>query len=340
MQRAIADYHRDDEHHWVATLACGHTQHLRHTPPFVERPWVMDATRRAAMLGYPLACKVCDDERRTPSPPIDHIVITVDDLDAAARLYADLGFTLTPRAEHPWGTANRLVQFEDETFLELLAIDRPALIGEHRLEAQPAHFSFAAFNRDFLAAGHRGIAMLVLKGEDSARDVARFRAAGLATYAPFDFGRRATLPDGRAVDVAFSLAFASDPGMQRAAFFTCHNKFPENFWKRPFQLHANGATGVRELILVADDPSACGRFITGFAGHAPVTVTGGIVVACGPHALRVMTPGAFSDRFAGALVDLSDGPRFAAIVISTRGPQRGITAARNGAGVVIAWQAA
>ncbi|MCU4386288.1 DUF3565 domain-containing protein [Acinetobacter haemolyticus] len=30
MQQAIVGFHLDDENHWVADLACGHTQHLRH----------------------------------------------------------------------------------------------------------------------------------------------------------------------------------------------------------------------------------------------------------------------------------------------------------------------
>lgn len=46
------------------------------------------------------------------------------DLDAAAASYEDLGFTLTPRAFHPdnMGTSNRLAQFKDETFIELLEV--------------------------------------------------------------------------------------------------------------------------------------------------------------------------------------------------------------------------
>ncbi|NIQ53863.1 MAG: VOC family protein, partial [Gammaproteobacteria bacterium] len=40
---------------------------------------------------------------------IDHLVHAVDDLDAAAAAYEDLGFLVTPRADHPFGTSNRLV---------------------------------------------------------------------------------------------------------------------------------------------------------------------------------------------------------------------------------------
>ena len=40
MQQAIVGFHLDEEHHWVAELSCGHTQHVRHTPPWQNRPWV------------------------------------------------------------------------------------------------------------------------------------------------------------------------------------------------------------------------------------------------------------------------------------------------------------
>ena len=41
MQQAIIGFHLDEEQHWVAELACGHGQHVRHTPPWQNRPWEM-----------------------------------------------------------------------------------------------------------------------------------------------------------------------------------------------------------------------------------------------------------------------------------------------------------
>lgn len=60
MQQPIVDYHKDEEDHWVAELICGHNQHVRHKPPWVERPWVTTEMGRAAMLGEPLNCRKCD----------------------------------------------------------------------------------------------------------------------------------------------------------------------------------------------------------------------------------------------------------------------------------------
>ncbi len=41
MQQAIVSFHLDEQGHWVAELACGHGQHVRHDPPWQNRPWVL-----------------------------------------------------------------------------------------------------------------------------------------------------------------------------------------------------------------------------------------------------------------------------------------------------------
>lgn len=60
MQRPIIGYHLDAEGDWVAELVCGHDQHVRHRPPWIERPWVVSAAGRASMLGTVLECRKCD----------------------------------------------------------------------------------------------------------------------------------------------------------------------------------------------------------------------------------------------------------------------------------------
>ncbi|SFL99734.1 DUF3565 domain-containing protein [Marinobacter zhejiangensis] len=60
MQQSIVGFHRDDEQHWVAELACGHGQHVRHDPPWINRPWVITAEGRKQRLGTPLNCVKCD----------------------------------------------------------------------------------------------------------------------------------------------------------------------------------------------------------------------------------------------------------------------------------------
>lgn len=55
----IVGYHQDEEKNWVADLSCGHQQHVRHRPPFVERPWVLTEAGRAAKIGHPVVCPEC-----------------------------------------------------------------------------------------------------------------------------------------------------------------------------------------------------------------------------------------------------------------------------------------
>ena len=45
--------------HRVADLECGHTQHMRHTPPWQNRPWITTAEGRARFIGTEVRCTKC-----------------------------------------------------------------------------------------------------------------------------------------------------------------------------------------------------------------------------------------------------------------------------------------
>jgi len=62
MRQEITGYHQDEEGYWVADLACGHTQHLRHNPPWTNRPWVITEEGCDKHLGTELECKDCDKD--------------------------------------------------------------------------------------------------------------------------------------------------------------------------------------------------------------------------------------------------------------------------------------
>lgn len=63
MQQAIIGFHLDEENDWVADLACGHAQHVRHNPPWQNRPWVISEEERKEKLGVMLECKKCEEEK-------------------------------------------------------------------------------------------------------------------------------------------------------------------------------------------------------------------------------------------------------------------------------------
>jgi hypothetical protein len=60
MKRKITGFHLDHISDWVAELECHHGQHVRHIPPFVNRPWVVTQEGRKSKLGETLDCLKCD----------------------------------------------------------------------------------------------------------------------------------------------------------------------------------------------------------------------------------------------------------------------------------------
>ncbi len=60
MKQKIVGFKQDEFQHWVANLSCGHTQHVRHDPPWQTRPWVITEQERSKKVGYELDCVECD----------------------------------------------------------------------------------------------------------------------------------------------------------------------------------------------------------------------------------------------------------------------------------------
>ena len=61
MQQKITGFFQDEWGDWVADLACGHTQHVRHNPPWQNREWVTTEDSRKKFIGKALNCKKCDE---------------------------------------------------------------------------------------------------------------------------------------------------------------------------------------------------------------------------------------------------------------------------------------
>ena len=60
MKQAILGFYLDELDDWVADLACGHTQHVRHDPPWQDRSWVISEQGRSDKIGFELDCVECD----------------------------------------------------------------------------------------------------------------------------------------------------------------------------------------------------------------------------------------------------------------------------------------
>ena len=225
-----------------------------------------------------------------------------------ASLYARLGFTVGARNRHPWGTHNRIVQFPG-VFIELLAVGEMDRIPPPR----PRSLSFGAFTRDFLAQGE-GLSMLVLEGKGAADDAEAFRAAGIGDFDVFNFEREAKRPDGSAVKVAFSLAFAGDPLAPDTGFFTCQQHYPENFWNPAFQKHPNRRAGDRGRGVRRRKSGRPHVFLKAFAGVSDLqSNSSGITLETPRGEIQVMDSAAFRLHFAVEPPDLTRGMRLAAM---------------------------
>jgi hypothetical protein len=224
---------------------------------------------------------------------LDHIVHAVHDLDGAATLYHRLGFTVGARNRHPWGTHNYIVQCPG-TFIELLAVAEP-----DRLGADSMSELFGRYNQDYLAHSE-GLSLLILESKDAKADADDFKRAGISAAEAVHFEREAKRPDGTPIKVGFSLAFAQDRAAPSMRFATCQQHYPENFWNPAFQKHPNGASEVRSVIMVADDPERHREFASTYTGSSDFYVEPGEVSLWLPRgSFSIMTPARFQAAFGG-----------------------------------------
>jgi catechol 2,3-dioxygenase-like lactoylglutathione lyase family enzyme len=277
--------------------------------PYVEEKQVRPA-RLAAVRSNPAAAILFSGETASSwvmARGLDHIVHAVRDLDAAAAFYQSRGFTVGARNKHPWGTHNRIVQFPG-FFIELLTFAEPDRLGDDGFSTL-----FAAYNRDFIARGE-GLSMLILESADARADEAALRAKGVAASPAMRFEREGKRPDGSAVKVGFSLAFAEDRRAPDIHFCICQQHFPENFWNPAFQKHANGVAGIAGVVMVADVPADHRDFLLAFTGAEKTQDSGdGFNIALPRGTLDMMTPLAFTRRFGLAAPGTSRGARLAAM---------------------------
>lgn len=62
MKTTIIGFRQDEESHWVADLACGHSRHFRHDPPWQVREWVLTPEGREPFMGSEVECNKCEEE--------------------------------------------------------------------------------------------------------------------------------------------------------------------------------------------------------------------------------------------------------------------------------------
>lgn len=223
---------------------------------------------------------------------LDHLVLTARDLDAAEARFRALGFTLTPRAHHPFGTSNHLAIFEGN-FLELLGVSAPEKIPDH----EAGRYSFGQHTVEFLKRGE-GLSFIVLDTADARADHRAFQAAGVSTFEPVDFSRGARQPDGSDRTVSFTICFALPPDPAPPHFVCQQRHPPENFWRPEYQAHGNGAGRISEVVLRADQAGRLAPFYAALFGRDALEESAdGLVVRTGRGRISALTPAALANRF-------------------------------------------
>jgi len=244
---------------------------------------------------------------------INHLVLAGHDLSALRSAYQALGFTVKPRGQLPFGISNSIVQLHG-SYLELLAVTGD--VPEH----SPGHFSFGAFNRDYLAR-HEGCSMLVLDTPDARADILSWRAAGLQAYEPFDFSKMATMHDGENVKLSFSLAFVSHPAAPWLGLFACQYYRPELYAQPQYQNHPNAASTVQEVWIAGEEAPDLAGFMCKVTGASSVRERTDLTVLQTQTGVIILArPQDFEAAFGVPAPHLEGGPHLAGFTIGCSAP--------------------
>jgi len=179
---------------------------------------------------------------------LDHIVVTVRDLAAAAAQWKRLGFTVSPRGLHSpqMGTANHTIMF-GEDYLELLGV-----VAETE-QNKPT--------RDLLKV-REGIERTAFTTDDAAAGAADLKTRGLMPLGPVHFGRPVDLPGGGKGEARFNVfrwPLNEAPGNMR--IFACQHLTRETVWIPELQKHANCATRIARIEVLSAEPEVAAEHL-------------------------------------------------------------------------------
>ncbi len=180
---------------------------------------------------------------------LDHIIVAVRDLDQAMDDYRALGFTVFFGGQHAGGkTHNALVCLADGSYIEIIAPTDPA---------NPPDDS------PYLGPG-RGFAGYALLTDDIDAQARTLKAQGFPIVGPLPGGRKRA--DGQLLawrtlflrgSLSPFLIVDETPRVLRV---------PDDADKLA---HANGAAGIRELVVAVPDPTAATERYTAIFGQSP-----------------------------------------------------------------------
>ena len=248
-----------------------------------------------------------------PVPTLDHVVVNVHDrMDEAQVLYRRLGFTLTPRGYHSLGSVNHLAIFGTD-YLELIGTP-PGGGGRQDILGWPT-----------------GLNGLVWGTDDSASVAAALAAAGVECSPPNAFTRPVEMAGGTR-DAVFRTVRLPNTATPAGRLYFCQHYSRDLVWRDEWRRHANGAVGVLEAVIAAEDPGRIAAlFGRMFGASAMRAISGGWRLAVGLSRFDVVDPRELAARF-GMAVPQAQGRRewMAALVLRTSSVDMAMAALRGG----------
>lgn len=173
----------------------------------------------------------------TQALPLDHLVVnTRFETDAAAALFARLGFTLTPQGRHAMGSVNHLIVF-DHDYLELIGLPTDGGALRQEILAQPGGIDGLVYKPESADAVHAGLVQ-----------------RGFPVLPLHAFTRPLEL-DGKRYEASFrTVRFAAETFAAGRVYY-CQHLTPELVWRPEWQGHANGVRGLSRLTVVSGQPA-------------------------------------------------------------------------------------
>lgn len=244
---------------------------------------------------------------------IDHVVITVRDLDSTEDTFRRMGFTLTPRGHHTLGSQNHCVMFGHDYF-ELLMVPQ-------RLPGREYYYDFARVGD--------GLAAIALKTDNARGAYGELTAAALAPAEPVDFSRPVQLPTG-AQNASFritQLGLEHTPGGQ---VFLCQHFTRDVVWRPEYQTHANMATGLAAIAIVSNEVPATAAAYERLFDVRAQPIAEGLLVNTGDTPIAIVAEHGLAKRLPGIWISARHQPCMAALFIRVADRDKAERSMRDG----------
>ena len=174
---------------------------------------------------------------------IDHAVIVVRDVDAAAAAFERLGFIVTPKSGHPeLGSENRCIIMHGD-YIELLC---------------PGDHPETRYFKDFLAE-REGMAALAARSTDIERTRTLLARQNLKVCDTLSFSRPLTLANGEDAVARFSVGMLEPGQTEGFTLFGCQHHTADLVWSTGYEHHANQAERMSAILFAAESVPRSGR---------------------------------------------------------------------------------